>query len=228
MVPSLGRGPSDFDHLSDALRAAGHRPFAIGPVFDGADLHELATEVATTVRAVENGEAVHVIGHAFGQRVVRCFASDHPHLARSVTCLCAGGKVMPTQEVLDALSRVFDTTLDDDEHLDAVATAFFAPGNDPAAWRDGWDAEVARRQTAANRATDVGDWWLAGHAPVLVVQPLQDRAAPPENGHALAADLGSRATLVTIDGAGHALLPEQPRTVADAVIEFVAGVERGA
>jgi pimeloyl-ACP methyl ester carboxylesterase len=46
--------------------------------------------------------------------------------------------------------------------------------------------------------------------------------APPENGRMLARRLGSRERLVEIPDAGHALLPEQPRHVAAAIIGFLS------
>ena len=57
---------------------------------------------------------------------------------------------------------------------------------------------------------------------VLVVQGLQDVCAPPENGRRYVAAHPAEATLVEVD-AGHALLPEQPRAVVEAVIGFLRG-----
>jgi pimeloyl-ACP methyl ester carboxylesterase len=66
----------------------------------------------------------------------------------------------------------------------------------------------------------VDKWWNAGRASILVVQPLQDVLAPPENIDALRAAAPGRIQVIQIDRAGHALLPEQPDAVAQAVIEF--------
>jgi len=104
--------------------------------------------------------------------------------------------------------------------------AFFAPGNDPAVWRNGWFAPVAQMQSAATRASPVERWWSAGRAPMLVVQGVQDAVAPPENGRALAAEFGARVILHEIDGAGHAMLPERPEEIAARVLEFLARVAR--
>ena len=43
----------------------------------------------------------------------------------------------------------------------------------------------------------------------------------PENGRRFVAAHPDVATLVEIDGAGHALLPEQPAAVASAVLGFL-------
>jgi pimeloyl-ACP methyl ester carboxylesterase len=49
----------------------------------------------------------------------------------------------------------------------------------------------------------------------------QDRIAPPANADLLKADVGARAEVHHIDGAGHALLPEQPDKLADIVIGYL-------
>ena len=67
----------------------------------------------------------------------------------------------------------------------------------------------------------MGGWWNAGAStPILIVQGLQDAVAPPENGYMMKRELGERVELVDIDGAGHAMLPERPKVIADAVIAF--------
>ncbi|MGH9737174.1 MAG: alpha/beta fold hydrolase [Candidatus Acidiferrales bacterium] len=56
---------------------------------------------------------------------------------------------------------------------------------------------------------------------VLVVQALQDVAAVPEHARLFKADFPDRVTLVEINHAARALLPEQPKQVADAVLRFL-------
>lgn len=60
---------------------------------------------------------------------------------------------------------------------------------------------------------------------VEIVQGLQDRAAPPENGRLLERERPAPTTRVEVDGAGHALLPEQPVAVATQVVRFLHDVE---
>ncbi len=228
MVPSLGRGAADFDDLAGRLAAAGFRAVAIEPrgvgrsegPMEGLTLHDYAADLAATIEALQDGPA-HVIGHAFGNRVVRCFATDRPDLARSVTLLGAGGRVPPDAEAAAALGRCFEPEISLDDRMAAAAIAFFAPGNDPRLWSDGWYPEVAAAEGAASRATPPTVWWDAGVAPVLVVQGLQDRIAPPGNGRALKEAFDDRVTLVEVADAGHALLPEKPAAVAEAVIAFL-------
>jgi pimeloyl-ACP methyl ester carboxylesterase len=117
--------------------------------------------------------------------------------------------------------RCFQLNLPDAERLDAIRAGFFAPSSDPTVWRDGWWPSGAAAQETANRATPREDWWEAGCAPLLVIQGLDDRMAPPANGHALKETLGDRVQLVDLADAGHALLPEQPEAIAEAIIAFL-------
>jgi pimeloyl-ACP methyl ester carboxylesterase len=103
-----------------------------------------------------------------------------------------------------------------------VRQVFFAPGNDPSVWRDGWMGEVAAYQRAAVLATPREDWWGASVDRVLVVQALQDAIAPPGNGRRYVAESAPHARLVEIDGAGHAMIPERPELISAALVEFLS------
>lgn len=233
LLPSLGRGASDFAALAARLSRAGYlvaspEPRGIagstGPL-EGLTLSDVADDAAAVIRALDAGPAT-VVGHAFGNRVARMVATRHPDLVESVVLLACGGRVPPEPDAGAALFRVFDPSLPADEHLEAVRTAFFAPGNDPSVWADGWYPEVAAAQSAATGSTPVETWWEAGAADVLVVQPAEDRVALPANAAALVDTLGERATLRTVPDAGHALLPEQPAAVAVALLTWLAGRRR--
>jgi pimeloyl-ACP methyl ester carboxylesterase len=102
-----------------------------------------------------------------------------------------------------------------------VEFAFFAPGNDASAWRDGWYRAVAEAQFHASQLTKRVDWWSAAAPHVLVIQGLQDQLAVPENGRRYVAEVAKHATLREIDGAGHALLPERPNAIAETLIPFL-------
>ena len=228
LLPSLGRGASDFATLATRLARSGYlvacpEPRGLGRSagpLDGLTLADVADDAAAVIAALDAGPAT-VVGHAFGNRVARMVATRHPTLVESVVLLACGGRVPPEPEAGAALFRVFDVSLPADEHLDAVRTAFFAPGNEPAVWADGWHPEVAAAQSAATGSTPVEEWWEAGAADVLVVQPAEDHIALPANAEDLVAALGDRATLVTIPGAGHALLPEQPAAVVVALLTWL-------
>jgi pimeloyl-ACP methyl ester carboxylesterase len=181
---------------------------------------DLADDVAAVVAALTDGRAT-VVGHAFGNRVARMVATRHPEVVESVILLACGGLVPPSAEVTDAMAAVFDASLDPAARLDAVASAFFAPGHDPSPWADGWYADTAVAQVRATGGTPVEDWWTAGLADVLVIQPGADVVAVPENAMRIVEMLGERASMVTIPDAGHALLPEQPEAVAQEVLAWL-------
>lgn len=232
LIPSWARGGQDFASLARALVQAGFRAVAVnprgvagsrGPLY-GISLHDLAADVAGVVEALEAVPA-HVVGHALGNRIARCLAADRPELVRSVTLLAAGGQVAPARERLKALERTLTEALDDDQWLAAMrACGFFASGSNPMVWRHGWYPEVAGAQAEASRATPAEEWRTAGAAPLLVIQGLEDGLAVPENGRALREELGNRVRLVEIERAGHALLPERPRAVAEALVLFLRGL----
>ncbi len=228
MIPSLGRGASDFDDLACRLVAAGFtsvRPDprgiggSSGPM-DGLTLHDLAADAAAVIESL-GGQPVIVVGHAFGQRVGRTLAADRPELVRAMAMVAAGGRAAMKAGAQEALLGCFRLDRPDDERLADVAFAFFAPGNDARVWLDGWYPDAAKAQIAATRATPVEGWWNAGSTtPLLVIQGLQDTVAPPANGRLMKAELGERVELTEIDGAGHALLPEQPEKIAAAIVAF--------
>jgi len=228
MIPSLGRAAPDFDDLSRRLVAAGFtsvRPDprgigrGTGPM-DDLTLHDLAADAALVIQAL-GGQPVIVVGHAFGQRVGRTLAADRPELVTAMAMIAAGGKAPMKPGAAEALLGCFRLDRPDAERLADVAFAFFAPGNDASVWLGGWYPDVATAQVAASRATPVDGWWHAGSStPLLVIQGLQDTVAPPENGRMMKAELGDRVELLDIDGAGHALLPEQPEKIAAAIIAF--------
>jgi pimeloyl-ACP methyl ester carboxylesterase len=56
---------------------------------------------------------------------------------------------------------------------------------------------------------------------VLVLQALEDRIAPKGNADILESELDGRVERVDVESAGHALLPEQPEAIADAISRFV-------
>ena len=234
LVPSLGRGADDFAVLAARLARAGYlvaspQPRGIGEStgpLDGLTLADVADDAAAVVTALDAGPAT-VVGHAFGNRVARMFATRRPDLVESVVLLACGGRVPPEPDAGEALFRVFDGSLSPAEHLEAVRAAFFAPGNDPSVWAHGWHPEVAAAQSAATGSTPAEEGGEAGAADGLIVQPADDRGAVRANAEALVDALGDRATLVTVPDAGHALLPEQPAAVAVALLPWLVRRREG-
>lgn len=223
LLPSLGRPASDFDALASLLEADGHRSLALDPLDDAAGqptLHDLADLVIEHVDSAALGR-FHLVGHAFGNRLARMVAADHPGRVATLTLLAAGGHLEMDPDVARSLMACFDESLTATDHLRHVARAFFARGNDPRVWAEGWMPVVAAYQSAAVQRTPTADWWNATAERVLVVQAPQDVIAPSANGRRYLEDHRDVAVLVEIDGAGHALIAEQPQTVADALLAFL-------
>jgi pimeloyl-ACP methyl ester carboxylesterase len=229
LLASLGRGADDFADLAARLAAAGYcalvpQPRGVGASngpLQGVTMADLADDVAAVIGALAEGQAT-VVGHAFGNRVARMVATRQPGLVEGVVLLACGGLVPPAPEVTAAMASVFNASLKPEARLDAIARAFFAPGHDSSPWEGGWHPATAAAQVAATAATPVEEWWTAGSADVLMIQPADDVVAVPENAERLAQMLGARATLVAIPDAGHALLPEQPLAVAREVLDWLA------
>ena len=227
-IPSRGRGVHDFDDLSRRLVQAGYRailpePRGIGgsrgPLED-ITYHDLASDVAATIKSVLAGPAT-IIGHAFGNRIARTLASDHPGLVKQLILLSAGGMVPRSPEIERVTTRFWETDLTRQDRLMALRGAFFASGNDVTAWEGGWYLQTARAQRAADARTPLKEWWAGGSASILVLQGTEDVAAVPENAKKLAAEFPDRVTVVEIPRAGHAMLPEQPEGIAAAILAYL-------
>jgi len=228
VLPSLGRSVRDFDQISERLAAENFRvvlpePRGIGQSTGPTEkltLHELADDIATIIKAISN-DPVTIVGHAFGNRLARVVATDHPELVKGVVLVAAGGLQPIRPEIRQALENCFNYQLPREQRLAAIKRAFFADGNDPGVWENGWYKDVAQYQTAANAATPVREWWAAGKAKVLVLQGVQDAVAFREKADSLAKEFGSRIKVIDVPKAGHALLPEQPDFIAKSIVDFL-------
>jgi len=229
LLADSGRGAGRFLDFLPYLASAGLRPVALNPRGVGASvgslenltLHDFAADVAGVIEALDVGP-VHVLGHGFGNRVARCLAADRPELVEGLILLGAAGQVAGDPEATQALDRLFESVLTDEEKVAALQTALFAPGSDASVWAElPAFPEVRRAQSAAERETPSEEWLFGGAAPILIIQGRHDRLAPPENGRWLRERLGERVQLVELADSGHALLPEQTLEVVDAITDFV-------
>ena len=230
LLPGLGVSVRGFEVLAPRIAAEGFRVLAVNPRGIGGStgpltnltLHDYADDLAGLVTQMDTGP-VHLVGWAWGNRVARCVAADHPHLVATVTLLAAGGKVPPDADVNAAFLRLREPDLSQAKFLEAMRIALLAPTSDPLPLldRDETWPEGGRAAFAASRATPLDDWWSGGTAPMLVVQGEYDRLAPAGNGHALRDEHPDRVTLVEIADAGHLMVLEQPGAVATAVVQFL-------
>jgi pimeloyl-ACP methyl ester carboxylesterase len=232
LLPSLGRGATDFDAVAERVADAGYRvlrpqPRGIGESrgpLAGIDLHDCAADVAAVIEQDSNGPAF-VVGHAFGNRVARMLATDRPELVRAVALVAANiGKAPSPPRMRAAIRASADPSLPDSERLEALQVAFFAPGNDPRPWLEGWHPEVLAAQRIAGDRTSREEDFAAGQAPVLYLQPAHDPLAHAEDAEAYARQFGARVTVVVIGRASHAVIAEQPEAVSAALIAYARGL----
>jgi pimeloyl-ACP methyl ester carboxylesterase len=237
LLASANRDVTDFGQLMSDLRAAGFASLAInlrtisnstGPS-EGLVLHDLADDVAAVVSG-RCGRPAHVVGHAFGNTVARATAAYHPDVVASVTLLACGGHDLandpPPEEWFWHFGRCQQLDLPEEERLQSLQFAFFAPGNDGRAWLDGWWPDRLGLASILDRS-DPLEWWDAGSAPMLIMQPIDDVIGPPRVGRELSAALGERARYVEIEKCGHAILPEQPSVVAGHLVHFLNDISGG-
>jgi pimeloyl-ACP methyl ester carboxylesterase len=235
ILPSLGRGAEDYDVVAAQLAADGFRVLRPQPRGIGAStgpmanlsLHDYAADVATVIEHEGKGPVV-VVGHAIGNFVTRMLATDRPDLVRGVVLAAASAGKVPSgvreppisPEVREAIDKSGDLSLTDGERLRYLALAFFAPGNDPHVWLGGWHPEAMKAETMAWESTPVDLWFACGQARILDLQAENDTVAPRKFAGVLKAALGDRVTIVVVPHAGHALAPEQPRAMAEAIAAF--------
>lgn len=239
MLPSLGRSGEDYEVVAAMLASEGFRvlrpqPRGIGRSkgpMDALDMHDLAADVAKVVERENKGSVV-VVGHAFGNFVARQIAADRPDLVRGVV-IAAGsaGKVPPGStekpigpEIRRAIDGPSDGSLPESKRLEYLQIAFFAPGNDARVWLGGWNSEVHHMEAHAREHTPVDDYFAAGAAPILDLQAEHDPVAPRRFSGVLKSLLGDRVTIVVIPNASHALFPEQPHAVTQAIATFARRV----
>jgi pimeloyl-ACP methyl ester carboxylesterase len=235
LLASWARPASDFNELVAVLNGAGFRTLAIEAggigwstrpgLLGKRTLHDLAADVAAVVdhAGVAAAERVHVIGHAFGNRVARTFAMDYPRRIQTLTLAAAGGRTPIPFRIRGAVLVATAGFLPDGFRQREMRRAFFAEGSEiPDHWNAGWGFVAGLAQIRASAATRSEEFWRGGDAPMLVLQGEEDPVAPPEAaGLALAAEFPERVTLVRIPGASHALLPERPERISEAVIAFL-------
>jgi pimeloyl-ACP methyl ester carboxylesterase len=224
MLPSRGRDSEDYDEVAAGIAAAGFRvlrpqPRGImgskGPL-TGITLHDLARDVAFAIEHERAGPAV-IVGHAFGHFVAKMTAVDHPKLVRGVVLAAAAAKTYPA-ELSALVGRAGDLTLSDAERLPILQKLFFAPGHDPSVWLHGWYPQANDSQRQASLATKQSEWWAAGTAPLFDLQAEHDPFKPPEKRNELKEEFGDRVTVAVIADASHALIPEQPAAVVEAIV----------
>jgi pimeloyl-ACP methyl ester carboxylesterase len=231
LLPSRGRDSEDYDEVAAGLAKAGFRVLrpqprgmhaSKGPLKD-ITLHDLARDVATVIERENAGPAV-IVGHAYGNWVARMTAVDHPKLVRGVVLAAAASmKFPPRLSVL--VSKSADMTVPEAERLAAMQEIFFASDSDPKIWLKGWWTEASEGQRVAAANVKQSDWWAAGNVPLFDLQAAVDPFKPKGTENELKDEFPDRVTIAVIPNASHALLPEQPAAVVEAIATWVRGLK---
>ena len=228
ILPSYGRdGGEDFDDITMRVVGAGWRVLRPQPRGIGRSkgpmtrvtLHDLANDVAAVIRTLGGGCAA-LLGQAFGQALSRMVATDHPNLVVAVVLAAAQASKVPP-EIARAPFFAGDLSQPEPERLEVLRRAFFAPGHDATPWLAGWYPETLKMQHEAAQAVPVSAYWACGRAPMLEVFGSVDPFKPKAFWQELRGQFGGRVDSAVIDDASHALFPEQPIKVAEAVLPWL-------
>ncbi|VVN18311.1 hypothetical protein PS623_04156 [Pseudomonas fluorescens] len=232
ILPSKGRGAHDYDQVARYLADDGYRVIRPEPrgingsraPMDTPTLHDFAADVALVMDKAQTGAAI-VVGHAWGSQPARVLAVDRPDLVKGVVLaaasigkLPAGSSEKPYGRMVEAIKGAGNYALPEAQRLKYLELAFFAPGNDARAWLPGWYDQTHVAQDHARDSTPVESYWSAGSTvPILDLQAEKDAVVIP---NILKSMLGDRVEHQVIAGAGHAMAPEQPKAMADAIAHF--------
>jgi pimeloyl-ACP methyl ester carboxylesterase len=239
ILPSLGRSGRDYDEVAKYLVADGFRvlrpePRGIGGSrgpMENLDLHHFAADVAAVLDQERTGPVL-MVGHAWGSQPARMLAADRPDLVRAVVLAAASaGKVPPELgekpygRLRDAIDGAGDYSLPEAHRLACLQKAFFAPGHDASVWLSGWYQEAHEAQANARRVTPIDDYFSAGDAvPLLDLQAEFDAVVIP---NIMQPMVGERVSVEIVRGCGHAMAPEQPKAMSDAIVRFARQVGHG-
>lgn len=236
ILPMLGRGASDFteeygSNLTTRLVEAGFRVLLVDPRGTGGSSGDLTPDRARVERFADDVEAAmdafevkraHFIGHGVGNRIARTSATYSPERVDRLALLSVSGPIPLSEDQRRTIRGAFDELTPDAERMAIIRKGFFAEGNDPTPWRGGWHGDLALAQLRAVEASELAPVFRAGGKPFLLVQALDDFTAPPELvGRKLKREFGDQATYLEIANTGHAMIPERPDEVADALIRYL-------
>ncbi len=232
-LPWSGGTAVGYRYLGPLFAEAGYRLIALNPRgFEGStgslenlSLHDYANDVAAVARKLEL-QRVHMLGSALGNRVARAVATGHPDLVATVSLIAAGGKVRPLLSLANAGRLFGDPNLSREDQLAFARESLFAATTSDELIHEFIDNLTFARQASAarsgaNRATPVEQWWAGGAAPMLIVQGLDDKVAPPQNGALMKDEFGDRIEVVNLNDAGHLMGLERPAEVSAAIISFL-------
>ena len=219
-TPLLERLPAGLQAHAIDLRGRGDTR---GPDHDYS-LPALARDLRAFLDAMGLASA-HLVGHSLGAGVILQLALDAPQYVRSLLCLAPPWiEGMPH---IDGLVDYQRRLHEDRAMLSGAVGMLFASPPDPdyfAALID--DASRQRLAATLGTVTALEDWRPGATlstitAPRRVINGARDPLTTPEHATACAAALGCPLDL--LPDIGHALIPEAPQQIADALAALTRG-----
>lgn len=231
LLPSSQRDSEDFDDLAALIAAQGFQVLRPQPRGMGRSsapptdmtLATLAGDVALAIERLAKGPAV-VVGHAYGHWVARVTDMNHPRLVRGVVILGASAKAFPPGTA-EALAIASDPSKPENDRIAALRKVMFAPGNDPRPWLHGWHPSLRAAYRKAGQQPPKDVWFNQANAPVLDLQGDQDPWRPASTRNELKDVLGDKVTVRVIANASHAMVPEQPQAITQAIVSWVRALK---
>ena len=230
LLPSQQRDSEDYDEAAHLLATKGFKVLrpqprgmgaSRGPL-QGITLDTFAADVALVVRRLGGGRAV-IAGHAYGHFVARVADLRYPELVRGVVVLASAARTIPSG-VQASLLVARDPKQPREARLAALRHAFFAPGNDPTPWLEGWYPEQSATYLYAMTRPPKDQWWPVSTSPILDLLGGDDPWRPPSSRDELKAALSDKVTVHVVPRASHAMVPEQPQAVAEAIARWAGGL----
>jgi len=228
VLPSYGRdGGEDYDRFAAEIARSGFsvlrpQPRGIGkstgPMTD-VSMQDQVDDVATAIHELAGGKAT-ILGHAYGHFVAKALACSHPDAVHGVILAAAQASKFP-DAVGNTPGIAGNLSEPESVRLSALTFAFFAPPNDARIWLEGWYPETLHMQMASVTKINTHDFWSAGKGPVLEIIAESDPFKPYSYWREFRDQFGSRITTRVITDASHALFPEQPDSIAGAVLSWL-------
>jgi pimeloyl-ACP methyl ester carboxylesterase len=181
-----------------------------------------AEAVVAFLDAVAVDQAV-IVGHSMGGAIAQMLALRSGGRVKSLVLVGTGARLRVARDILDGIQSDFD------EAIDLITQFAWSPDTAPSLMELG-------RQALSETGPDVllGDFLACHHfdvmeslgeikAPALVITGTADKLTPVKYARYLVEHIPD-ARLVTVGGAGHMVMLEQPEQVADAAREFVTAL----
>ncbi|MFK7864268.1 MAG: alpha/beta fold hydrolase [Pseudohongiellaceae bacterium] len=232
-LPGSGGDDSRYRLIGPLLAQSGFTVYVINQrgikgstgELDDLTLYDYADDVIALADALQLTK-FHMLGWAMGNRTARAVATKYPERISGLALIAAGGLAKPLTEPGELGSLLGDASLSLNEKMRLARRTLFSPASSESLVRQYaedlqyWTAARAS-QRSANRATPLDGWWAGGEFPMLIVQGVDDKTAPPENGARMKADFGDRITLVNLTDAGHVMGLEKPHETATAIATYL-------